>query len=92
MLMRMLLAGDVVYLRLASPITADARRALAEQLANDIPPAAKANRKASFLRGSGSRAAAVAAPSSRQRDQAQAAQQQVSVVVCREFFALATVD
>ncbi|WIA17691.1 hypothetical protein OEZ85_009208 [Tetradesmus obliquus] len=63
-----LVTGDVVYLRLASPITADARHALTAQLAADIQPASRANSKAQrVLQGFGSLAALGSlAPGSRQ--------------------------
>jgi hypothetical protein len=77
-LMLLLPPGDVVYLRLASPISKDARRVLIAQLANQIKPAQWANARAQqALAGSSSNAAAMA-PTSRQLQQAQQAQQKVS--------------
>jgi hypothetical protein len=70
-------AGDVVYLRLASAITADARNALLAQLAKDIKPALKANSRAQQALQDAGLAAALK-PNSRLREQAQQAQQKVS--------------
>jgi hypothetical protein len=69
----------VVYLRLASPLTAEARHALLTQLAKEIRPADKANKKAqqALQGGSPTSLAAVMVPNSRQRELAQQAQQQV---------------
>jgi hypothetical protein len=85
LLLRLLLLlppGDVVYLRLASPISADARRLLIAQLEKDIRPAESANTKAQrALAGAGSSATGVTAMN-RQLQQAKQALQKVCGRLC----------
>jgi hypothetical protein len=82
-LLRLLLLppGDVVYLRLASPISQDARRLLIAQLEKDIRPAELANMKAQrALAGPGSNAGLTAM--NRQLQQAKQALQKVCGRLC----------